>query len=71
MRQVVGPAFQYWGPSVEVDYESGRPARIDVTAKGQVAMEIESRVAKQVRSALLDLICHRYSKNSSLCFLFI
>jgi hypothetical protein len=62
MRRMAGPAFQGWGQSVEVDYKSGRPARIDGTVKEQVAVEIESRVAKQIRGALLDLICHRYPK---------
>ncbi len=62
MRRVAGTAFQDWGPSVEVEYNSGRAARIDGTVKDQVAVEIESRVAKQIRGALLDLICHRFPK---------
>jgi len=37
------------------------PARIDGTV-GDIAMEIESRVSKQVRGAVLDLVCHPYPK---------
>jgi hypothetical protein len=49
------------GPSVEIDYGAGPPARVDATV-GDIAIEIESRVSKQVRGAVLDLICHPYPK---------
>jgi len=55
-------AFSDWGPSVEIDYQAGRPARIDGTVGNRIAVEIESRVSKQVRGAVLDLICHPYPK---------
>ena len=48
------------GPSVEINYGCGQPARIDATYKN-IAIEIESRTSKQVRGAVLDLICHEYS----------
>ncbi|MGC8486052.1 MAG: hypothetical protein ACP5O6_10565 [Candidatus Baltobacteraceae bacterium] len=35
---------------------------IDGTAMGVVAIEVESRTSKQVRGAVLDLICHRFEK---------
>lgn len=35
-------------------------ARIDGTVAGLVAVEIESRVPKQIRGALIDLILHPY-----------
>ena len=38
------------------------PARIDGTVAGEVAVEVESRTAKQVRGAVLDLLCHEYPK---------
>ena len=38
------------------------PARIDGTVAGKVAVEVESRTAKQVRGAVLDLLCHEYPK---------
>ena len=47
---------------MEVDYKAGKPARIDGTVAFLVAVEIDSRVAKQVRGAVLDLICHPYRK---------
>jgi hypothetical protein len=56
-----GAAKQY-GPSVEIDYGAGQPARIDGTIGETIAVEIESRVSKQVRGAVLDLICHPYPK---------
>jgi hypothetical protein len=50
------------GASVEIQYGAGQPARIDAAVGGEIAVEIESRVSKQVRGALLDLICHPYPK---------
>lgn len=35
---------------------------IDGTVGGTIAVEVESRVAKQIRGAVLDLICHPYPK---------
>ncbi len=55
-----GAAVQY-GTAVEIDYGVGQPARIDAIV-GDIAVEIESRVSKQVRGAVLDLICHPYPK---------
>jgi hypothetical protein len=49
------------GASVEIHYGTGQPARIDATV-GDIAVEVESRVSKQVRGAVLDLICHQYPK---------
>jgi hypothetical protein len=50
-----------YGPTVEVHYGAGQPARIDATVD-DIAVEIESRVSKQVRGAVLDLICHPHPK---------
>jgi hypothetical protein len=52
-----GLAYRDSGPDVCVDYGSRAPARIDGTV-GSIAIEIESRVSKQVRGAVLDLVCH-------------
>ena len=54
--------FDRYGTSVEVNYGAGMPARIDGTVAGRVAVEVESRVAKQIRGAVLDLLCHAYPK---------
>src|SRR5438876_10010428 len=62
MREAVGSAFTDWGSSLEIDYGAGGPARIDGTIGRTIAVEVESRVSKQVRGAVLDLICHRYPK---------
>ena len=62
MRAAAGTLYSDWGQSVEIDYRAGLPARIDGTLTNQVAVEIESRTGKQVRGAVLDLICHRYPK---------
>lgn len=62
LRQAAGDAFERYGPSVEIDYGAGGRARIDGTVAGRVAVEVESRVGKQVRGALLDLLCHAMSK---------
>ncbi len=62
MRKAAGSAYQEWGASVEVDLGAGRPARIDGTVGHDIAVEVESRVSKQVRGAVLDLIFHRHPK---------
>lgn len=62
LRESAGGAFETYGSSVEVDYGAGKPAQIDGTVAGRVAVEIESRTAKQVRGAVSDLLCHTYPK---------
>lgn len=54
--------LELYGASVEVDYGVGQPARIDAVISGQIAVEVESRVSKQVRGAVVDLICHPFPK---------
>jgi len=63
MRHAAGPLFLDNGPSVCFDFgpEAGS-ARIDGTVAGLVAVEVESRVPKQVRGALMDLLVHPYPK---------
>jgi len=62
MKAAAGAAFIDSGASVEVQYRAGRPARIDGVVGGQVAVEVESREAKQVRGAVLDLLFHPLEK---------
>lgn len=62
LRAAAGAAFIDWGSSVEVPYGARRPARIDGTVSGAIAVEVESRTSKQVRGAVLDLLFHPYPK---------
>jgi hypothetical protein len=62
LRVAAAAAFVDWGASVEVDYGAGRPARIDGSVSGTIAVEVESRTSKQVRGAVLDLLFHPYPK---------
>ena len=55
------------GPSVEIDYGTESPARIDGTYKDCIAIEVETRTGKQVRGAILDLVCHPYPKKLLVC----
>ncbi|GGX95814.1 hypothetical protein GCM10007160_24300 [Litchfieldella qijiaojingensis] len=50
------------GAAVEVDLGVGHACRIDGAVGKEIAVEVESRTAKQVRGAILDLICHPYPK---------
>jgi hypothetical protein len=59
--RTAAPQAVIYGPTVAVDYGAGQHARIDGTV-GDIAVEIESRVPKQVRGAVLDLICHPFPK---------
>lgn len=61
MRLAAGELFTADAPSVCFEFGQGAgSARIDGTVAGTVAVEIESRVPKQVRGALLDLVMHPY-----------
>jgi hypothetical protein len=62
MRQAAGSAFQEYGDVVKVTYGARGGATIDGLVGDSVAVEIESRVSKQVRGAVLDLICLPYPK---------
>lgn len=62
LQQAAGDNVERYGRSLEIDYGAGGPARIDGTVSGKVAVEVESRTPKQVRGAVLDLLCHEYSK---------
>jgi hypothetical protein len=63
MRLAVGDLFTDCGPSVCFEFApDAGSARIDGTVADLVAVEIESRVLKQVRGALVDLIMHPYSR---------
>jgi len=50
------------GANIQVDYKDGGSGNIDGVLDHQIAIEIESRVSKQVRGALVDLIFHQYPK---------
>lgn len=52
---------QLKGNAIEIDYGYGMAARID-GYYNDIAIEIESRVSKQIRGAVLDLIFHRATK---------
>lgn len=62
LRAAAGSAYEMYGSAVEINYGAGQPARIDGAVAGTIAVEIESRTSKQIRGAVLDLICHRFPK---------
>jgi hypothetical protein len=62
MRVAAGVDYHDWGEPTYVHYGAGMPARIDGAVGSDIAVEIESRVSKQIRGAILDLVCHSYPK---------
>lgn len=50
-----------WGTTL-VQYQGGTSAHIDGVVGDNCAIEIESRVDKQIRGALVDLVLHHCSK---------
>jgi hypothetical protein len=60
MCQIKG--FRESGDSVVVRLNGKGFAKIDGTIDDQIAIEIESRVFKQIRGAILDLLLHDYPK---------
>lgn len=62
LKQAAGRAHTTSAPSVRVDYGDGGHASVDGTVGSRIAVEVESRVSKQVRGAIMDLILHSYPK---------
>ena len=62
LRHVAGKAFDADGNAITIDYGAGSGARIDGVVSGRIAVEVEARVSKQIRGAVLDLLCHRCKK---------
>lgn len=64
-RQVLYDATEgrasLFGSPLEIDYGSGPPAHVAATV-GDIAIQIEPRISKQVRGAILDLVCHPFLK---------
>ena len=61
-QRAAGTQYSDTGNSVRVDFNSFGHANIVGTVGNSIAIEIESRVSKQVRGALLDLVLHPYPK---------
>jgi hypothetical protein len=61
LEDVAGTRFISSGECVNVEY-SGVTAKIDGVIKECCAIEVESRVDKQIRGALLDLLEHHLPK---------
>jgi GMP synthase-like glutamine amidotransferase len=61
LKEIAEDHFISRGQSVKANYEGSVSARIDGVIY-DCAIEIESRVAKQIRGALLDLLEHKFSK---------
>jgi hypothetical protein len=64
VRAAAGAAFDDSREACWVDYggASHTGGFIDGAVAGSIAVEIESRVSKQVRGAVLDLLMHRLPK---------
>lgn len=62
IRTIAGSKFIDSGDLVRIQYQGDISATIDGVIKGCCAIEIESRVAKQVRGALVDLLTHPLTK---------
>lgn len=64
-KEVLGAAagerFRATGPATRIDYP-GEGGQIDGVVGETIAVEVESRTAKQVRGAVLDLLCHPFPK---------
>jgi hypothetical protein len=62
LSRTFGTDYVRYGQPVEVDFGVGNPGRIDGVLDGRIAVEIDSRTSKQVRGAVLDLICHTLTR---------
>lgn len=62
IQELAGNRYNAHGHEVTINYGAGRGARIDGVVDNQIAIEIESRVSKQIRGALLDLFLHPLQK---------
>lgn len=62
LTKIAGSGFISTGPSIRVDFKRGGRVRVFGTIGSCVAVGVESRGSKQVRGAVVDLICHPYRK---------
>jgi len=62
LKEILGDRLVTLGPNTRVDHQENLSASIDGVVRDCCAIEIESRVAKQVRGALVDLLEHPLSK---------
>ncbi len=62
MSAAAGANYCGFGPECRVELGAGPGGSIDCVIRPNIAVEIEARVAKQVRGAVLDLMCHPYPK---------
>ena len=62
LSRATNGAVEQYGRAVEIDHGMGGFCRIDGALNDEVAIEVESRTSKQVRGAILDLLCHAYPK---------
>ena len=62
MGLAAGGAYNDSGDSTRVSLGNQSFASIDGTVGTDIAVEIESRVSKQVRGAVLDLVLHEYPR---------
>ena len=62
MQAAAGDAFTESGLQAAVSFGGNGQAHVDGIVGSEIVVEIESRVAKQVRGAVLDLILHIYPK---------
>jgi hypothetical protein len=58
MALACGADFCDFGTSRDVFLCAGQPGRIDGVVADRIAVELESRVSKQGRGALMDLVLH-------------
>lgn len=65
-RVVEAAAGRYYDRSQFVRVDYGGALRtggfIDATVAGLIAIEVESRTSKQIRGAVMDLVCHPFPK---------
>lgn len=62
MRAVAGELYLMRGSQTTIQYNGNISAQKDGVILNQCAVEIESRVPKQIRGALVDLIMHPLPK---------
>ncbi len=65
MQAAAGDAFTESGLQAAVSFGGNGQAHVDGIVGSEIVVEIESRVAKQVRGAVLDLILHIYPKKAA------
>ena len=68
LSKVAGATFDALSEDTLIDYGAGRRSQVTGVIDGTIVAKVESGTPKEIRSGVLDLICHRLPKKLLVIF---